>query len=126
MVCDLARAQIAQVLARLETDRLARRDLHFTTRPRVAPDTLLARLDLEHTEAAKLDPLPAVHRGLKSRAKAHGRSLNKEIISTLESTLHGSPIDAAAVGKHARAVRETMGVYITQKGLTTLKNAGRR
>lgn len=69
---------------------------------------------------------PAVHRTFKSRAKAHGRSLNKEIITTLESTLHGSPIDALAVGKHARAVRETMGVYLTQKDLTTLKNAGRR
>ena len=68
----------------------------------------------------------AVHRSLKSRAQAHGRSLNKEIIITLESTLHGAAIDAKAVGKHARAVRETMGVYLTQKDLTTLKNAGRR
>ena len=72
------------------------------------------------------DVPPAVHRALKSRAKAHGRSLNKEIITTLESTLHGSSIDATAVGKHARAVRETMGVYLTQKDLTALKNAGRR
>jgi plasmid stability protein len=68
----------------------------------------------------------AVHRSLKSRAQAHGRSLNKEIIITLESTLHGTAIDAKAVGKHARAVRETLGVYLTQKDLTTLKNAGRR
>ena len=72
------------------------------------------------------DVPPAVHRTLKSRAEAHGRSLNKEIIMTLESTLHGSPVDAAAIGKHARAVRETMGVYLTQKDLTALKNAGRR
>ena len=69
---------------------------------------------------------PMVHRALKSRAKAHGRSLNREIITTLEYTLHGAPIDAMAIGKHARAVRETLGVYLTQKDLTSLKNAGRR
>ena len=69
---------------------------------------------------------PTVHRTLKSRAKAHGRSLNREIITTLEHTLHGAPIDATAIGKHARAVRETMGVYLSRKDLTSLKNAGRR
>jgi len=69
---------------------------------------------------------PSVHRTLKSRAKTHGRSLNKEVITTLESALHGTPIDAGAIGKHARAVRETMGVYLTQRDLTSLKNAGRR
>ena len=44
----------------------------------------------------------------------------------LESILHGTVIDAKAVGKHARAVRETMGVYLTQKDLATLKNVGRQ
>ena len=72
------------------------------------------------------DVPPAVHRTFKARASAHGRSLNKEIITTLENTLHGTPIDATAVGKHARAVRESMGVYLTQKDLTALKGAGRR
>ena len=69
---------------------------------------------------------PAVHRVLKARAEAHGRSLNKEIIVTLESTLHGSPIDATAIGNHARTVREAMGVYLTQRDLKAYKNAGRR
>lgn len=69
---------------------------------------------------------PAVHRTLKSRAKAHGRSLNKEIITTLERTLHGSPIDATVVGEHARAVRESMGIYLTQKDIAEIKEAGRR
>ena len=59
------------------------------------------------------DVPPVVHRMLKAHAKAHGRSLNKEIITTLENTLHSSPVDASAVGAHARAVRETMGVYLT-------------
>jgi plasmid stability protein len=69
---------------------------------------------------------PSVHRALKARAKAHGRSLNKEVIATLEWTVHGVPIDADAVGKHARAVRETLGVYLTERDLHELKNAGRR
>lgn len=72
------------------------------------------------------DVPPAVHQSLKSRAQAHGRSLNKEIIVTLESVLHGAAIDARAVGQHARAVRETMGVYLTEKDLSALKNAGRK
>ena len=72
------------------------------------------------------DVPPAMHRTLKTRAAAHGRSLNKEILITLESTLHGTPIDADAIGKHARAVRESMGVYLTQKDLTEFRNSGRR
>lgn len=67
-----------------------------------------------------------MHRTLKSRARIHGRSLNKEIIATLDHSLHAAPIDASTIGKHARAVRETMGVYVTQKDLTAIKNAGRR
>ena len=69
---------------------------------------------------------PAIHRTLKMQAKSHGRSLNKEVIATLELTLRGTPIDAGAIGDHARAVRETLGVYLTQKDLNALKNAGRR
>ena len=67
-----------------------------------------------------------VHTTLKSRAKAHGRSLNREIIAILEGSLHGSRIDAAAVSDRARTVRETMGVYLTQADLTALKDSGRR
>jgi plasmid stability protein len=71
--------------------------------------------------------LPAsIHRSLKARAKANGRSLNKEVIATLEATVHGCAIDAETVGKHARAVRETLGVYLTQRDLDDLKNAGRQ
>jgi hypothetical protein len=74
-----------------------------------------------------LKDVPAsVHKELKARAKARGRSLNKEIIATLEETLHASSIDASAVGNHARTVRESMSVYLTEKDLRKLKNAGRR
>lgn len=69
---------------------------------------------------------PTVHRTLKARARAHGRSLNKEVIAALEATLHGTPIDADAIGKHACAVRETLGVYLTERDLHELKNEGRR
>jgi len=69
---------------------------------------------------------PTLHRTLKARARAHGRSLNKEVIAALEGTLHGTPIDADAVGRHARAVRETLGVYLTERDLRDLKNEGRR
>ena len=67
-----------------------------------------------------------LHRALKARAKTRGRSLNKEIIATLEEALHASRIDADAVGNHARAVRETLGVYLTEKELAAMKSAGRR
>jgi plasmid stability protein len=68
----------------------------------------------------------AVHRVLKSRARSHGRSLNKEVIAALEQTLHSSRVDASSVLKHARSVRETIGVYLTERDLTKLKNTGRR
>jgi plasmid stability protein len=68
----------------------------------------------------------SVHRALKSRAKAHGRSLNREIIATLEASLHSVPIDAAGIGKRAAAVRESMSIYLTPSELTALKHAGRR
>jgi plasmid stability protein len=71
------------------------------------------------------DVPPGIHRTLKTRAHAHGRSLNKEILVTLESLLHGALIDGKAVGKHAQSVREAMGVYLTQEELTARKDAGR-
>jgi plasmid stability protein len=67
-----------------------------------------------------------VHEALKARAEAHGRSLNKEIIATLEGSLRAAPVNAAAILEQARAVRESVGVYVTQKDLSALKNAGRR
>ncbi|MBT3193224.1 MAG: hypothetical protein HN341_11775 [Verrucomicrobia bacterium] len=67
-----------------------------------------------------------LHAALKVRAKAHGRSLNKEVITTLEGVVHGSPVDASAITHHARAVRETMDVYITEKELNAFKHVGRK
>ena len=67
-----------------------------------------------------------MHKALKSRAKSHGRSLNKEIITTLEGALHSSRVDTAALRERALEVRESMGVYLTQKDLDAFKDAGRK
>lgn len=56
----------------------------------------------------------------------HGRSLNKEVIATLEGALYATPIDADAIRDRARSVRETMGVYMTEQELTSLKKEGRK
>jgi hypothetical protein len=40
--------------------------------------------------------------------------------------IHAGRSVKAAVEKHARAVRESLGVYLPRKDLTALKNAGRR
>jgi hypothetical protein len=34
-----------------------------------------------------------LHRALKQRAQLHHRSLNKEVLATIETALHGSPTD---------------------------------
>lgn len=69
---------------------------------------------------------PAVHKALKSCAKAHGRSLNREIIHTLEEHFHAAPIKADTTGQSARVVRETLGIYLTEKDLAALKKEGRK
>lgn len=67
-----------------------------------------------------------MHQTLKERAKAHGRSLNKEVIATLEGALHASPIDAEVIHGRARAVRETLGIYMTERELKASKETGRK
>jgi plasmid stability protein len=49
----------------------------------------------------------SLHRELKNRAKAHHRSLNREVLATLQSaTSHSDSIDPAALIRQARAVRK--------------------
>jgi plasmid stability protein len=69
---------------------------------------------------------PSVHRALKARARTHGRSLNREILAVLEGATRAAPLDAAAIGARARAVRESMATYLTEKDLSAFKQAGRR
>src|SRR5262245_65547122 len=59
-------ADVLEFLARLESDRPARRNPDFLAGPRVSTDAALSGLDLEHAEAAKLDALAPHHGG------AHG------------------------------------------------------
>src|SRR5262249_27571321 len=69
-------AQVLEVLARLETDGASGRDLDFLAGARVAADAALARLDLEHAEAAQLDPVPphqGVFHGLEHGLDGHFR-----------------------------------------------------
>src|ERR1051325_8044490 len=51
--------KVAQFFARLETDRVSGRDLHFDPGLRIAADSFFALLDLKYAEAAQLDALPA-------------------------------------------------------------------
>ena len=48
-----------------------------------------------------------LHRKLKNRAKANHRSLNREVLATLQSATHQShPLDPAGLIREARAVRK--------------------
>src|SRR5450759_2665413 len=49
--------KVAELFARLEADRVSRRDLHFHSSFRVAPDALLPLLHLEDAETPQLDAL---------------------------------------------------------------------
>ncbi len=67
-----------------------------------------------------------LHLAMKARAKAHGRSLNREIIAAMEQTVRSVAMPAADVAERARAVRDAMGVYLTQRDLDAARRAGRR
>lgn len=57
---------------------------------------------------------PELHRALKRRAKAHHRSLNREVVATLESlTNQTRPIDTAALIQEAREVRKRFKRQVT-------------
>jgi plasmid stability protein len=67
-----------------------------------------------------------LHRALKSRAKAHHRSLNREVIATLQSagndTRHR---DVPALIEEARAVRTKFKRPVTAREINSWKRAGR-
>jgi plasmid stability protein len=68
-----------------------------------------------------------LHRKLKNRAKAHHRSLNKEIIATLKSaTGETHPVDVDALIREARAARSQFTREITTAEIDAWKRAGRR
>ena len=67
-----------------------------------------------------------LHRELKDRSKAHHRSLNKEVIETLESTTAASaPFDAAALEKAVRRTRSLFRHPVTARQIDAWKRVGR-
>jgi plasmid stability protein len=63
---------------------------------------------------------------LRRRAAANRRSLNREVIASLESTIEATPVDPDTLLARARAVRlAPRGMRLTDRRLTRLKVAGR-
>ena len=70
-------------------------------------------------------PAPLLQR-LRRRAVANRRSLNFEVIASLESTIGATPVDPETLLARARAVRITpRGMRLTDSVLRRLKVAGR-
>lgn len=67
-----------------------------------------------------------LHEELKLRAKAHQRSLNREVIATLLHALDSEPLAVDTLLKEARAVREPIQAYVTQSTLQTYISDGRQ
>jgi plasmid stability protein len=68
-----------------------------------------------------------LHRALKSRAKAHHRSLNKEVIATLQiATSNTAPLDAQKLIAEAREMRRKFTRQVTPEEIQAWKIAGRR
>jgi plasmid stability protein len=65
------------------------------------------------------------HQALKKRAATHGRSLNMEAITVLESSVRSHPVDPQALIARARAVRGTMKFKATAVQIDRWKREGR-
>ena len=67
-----------------------------------------------------------LHRTLKDRAKAHHRSLNKEVLATLQAaTSPVKAVDAAALEREAREARSQFKRIITAKEISSWTEQGR-
>jgi len=65
------------------------------------------------------------HRELKRRAAAHRRSLNNEVISLLESSVHGERAGGEDVIQKARQFRDSLKFKVTATELKRFKEEGR-
>jgi plasmid stability protein len=65
------------------------------------------------------------HRELKKRAAAHGRSLNREAITVLESGVRSVPVDTQALLARVRARREAMKFKTTALDINRIIREGR-
>ena len=67
-----------------------------------------------------------LHRTLKARAEAHHRSLNKEVIATLQAAASGTKeVDPGALELDARNARSQFKRIITAKEISSWKKQGR-
>jgi len=67
-----------------------------------------------------------LHRKIKSRAKAHHRSLNKEVIATLQAASHSThAVDTQAMINEAREARGKFKRMISAREISTWKLRGR-
>ena len=67
-----------------------------------------------------------LHRRLKARALAHRRSLNSEIIASLEAAASAEKLDPDTLLARAAALRNRVSGRLTDKDLAALRAAGRR
>ena len=65
------------------------------------------------------------HRELKKRAAAHGRSLNREAIAVLESSVRSVPVEAEGIIQRARQFRNSLRFRVTAADLKRFKEEGR-
>ncbi len=69
---------------------------------------------------------PALLQRLRRRAVVNRRSLNLEVIASLESTVGATPIDPEGLLARARAMRITpRGMRLNDRALARMKAAGR-
>ncbi len=66
-----------------------------------------------------------LHRRLKSRAVAHGRSLNREIIACLEAAAGAARVDPDAYLARAGSLRQRVSGRLTDADLAAFRGAGR-
>lgn len=68
---------------------------------------------------------PRLHRELKRRAEVNRRSLNSEIISSLEKVTFSQPVNVDALLADIRKDRERIGGYMTAEEIDRFKKEGR-
>ena len=68
---------------------------------------------------------PPLHRRLKQRAAGKHRSLNREIIATLDAAIGGGSHDVEAVLAEAAAFRARLGFRATETDVRQFARAGR-
>ncbi len=66
-----------------------------------------------------------LHQRLKERASRHHRSLNSEIIASLEAILRSEPLDPTAYIARIRSLRPSGHETLTLEDFDALKNEGR-